>query len=361
LILSQIKAFNFRNYDELTIDFEEKKNINIIISANGMGKSNLLELIYYFSYLRPFRNVLDREIVKKGKNFFFIECQIKKEQSLQTISVKYHKTKEIYFNKKKIKKFSDILGKLLTVLFCNEDLFIINGPPIVKRKFFDLFFSTMDTAYLYNLKKYQLIIKNKNVLLKKNNGFDLIKVYNQQLTPVVHEIIQTRTELINKINSEFQEIYQSLGNYKDKVKLVYQNCFGTRDISADIILQKLNQSLKNDIDAGYATLGPHRDNYYYFMNGISFAKYASFGQTRLAALVVKIIQAKFYKSVFQIDPILLLDDVILELDKIKQTSFIDYIANFHQIFLTVTSRDYLKLFKNKENINEIQVEHGKIL
>jgi DNA replication and repair protein RecF len=114
------------------------------------------------------------------------------------------------------------------------------------------------------------------------------------------------------------------------------------------------------MEYGFSLTGPHKDNYLFLINGISFSKYASFGQTRLAALVLKIVQTEFFRNAFNTIPVLLLDDVILELDGEKQRRFIDKISEYQQIFITLTNIDYGKLFNRSEFIKDIEVVNGQI-
>ena len=253
-----------------------------------------------------------------------------------------------------------MLGKLISVLFCNEDIFIINGAPNIKRKFFDIFISVIDINYLYCLKKYQEIIRQKNFILKGNKNIDLINVYNQQLAPIIFYIQQKRNVIIEQINKRFQEDFYQLGLFTDKVKIIYISSFKSIDDNEEKIYLKLTENINKELNLSYSLYGVHRDQYLFLINGIAFNKYASLGQTRLCALVLKLIQGEYYKEFFNIPPVLLLDDVILELDKEKQKRFIEKISSYKQMFFTFTNKEYLNLFKNKDFINEIEVENGTI-
>ena len=166
MYIKSIHPINFRNYKELNLEFDNKRPINLLVAPNGSGKSNLLEMIYYLTYLRPFRNLLYSDLIYKNSYFFLINGNFLKNDIQTSISIKYSKNKEICIDNKKIKKHSDVIGLLLSVLFSNDDIFIISGSPMVRRKFFDMFISVIDRSYLLNLKKYQILLKNKNHILK---------------------------------------------------------------------------------------------------------------------------------------------------------------------------------------------------
>ena len=360
MIIDKLIAQNFRNYKNLDLLFNRNKPINVIISPNGMGKSNLLELIYYFSYIRSFRNLYDKELIKKGNKSFFIECEYNNNQIDNKITIKYHKRKEIFINNKKVYKFSEVLGKLVTVLFCNEDIFIINGSPFIRRKFFDLLISTIDNKYLHYLRKYQELLKQKNFILKNKSNDDLLPVYNTQISQIILYIQKKRDEIITEINKIFQEVFSSIGLFDDKVKIVYSPSIKTSKDDHNEIIKFYNDNLNKELEYGFSIYGPHRDNYIFLINGIIFSKYASLGQTRLASIVLKFSQSEYYKKIFNIAPILLLDDVILELDTERQKRVLDKISDYQQMFITVTDKKYIKLFNNIDNINQIEIEKGQI-
>jgi len=362
VFLERIIAKNFRNYSDLDLNLKKDKHLNIINSPNGMGKSNLLEIIYYLCYFRSFRNASDKELIKKGESFYFIQGIYSNNNIKNDIKIKYSIKKNILYNDKNVRRYSELFGSLLSVLFCNEDIFIINGPPSIKRKFFDIFISIIDKKYLDCLKKYYSILKQKNFLLKQNNNVDLIKIYNIQLAKIIVYIIKCRQNLIENINNIFVEKFQEIGLFKEKVKIIYLPSIKEMNNidNESIVLNILDKNLKKELNFGYSLIGPHRDNYIFLMSGIPFQKFASFGQTRLAALVLKLVKTEYLIKEFNIYPILLLDDVILELDREKQRRFINIISDYNQIFITLSNNEYIDLFLKKSDINNIEVLNGKI-
>lgn len=282
MIIKNIFASNFRNYESLELHFDPLKPINLIHSPNGMGKTNLLEIIYYLSYLRSFRSVQDSELIRKGSSFFFIEGNFDIDKINNKISVKMHEKKEVSINGKKVKKYSEILGKLLSVLFCNEDIFIINGSPLIRRKFFDTFISVIDYQYLHFLNKFQTVLKQKNFILKNGLKGDLIDVYNLQLSTFINYIQNKRKTVIEEINTIFQEYFNKIGIYKEKVKIVYSPSLKIDQCDEEKIYNILNENHKKETEYKYSLFGSHRDNYIFLINGIPFSRYASLGQIRLA-------------------------------------------------------------------------------
>ena len=355
MFIEKIYLNNFRNHENINLEFNKFCPINIIIAPNGTGKSNLLEAIYYLSYLRPFRNVSDAELIKKGSNSFSLAGKFIKNNISTDINIKYSKTKEILLNNKKIKKHSEILGLIITVLFCNDDIFIINGNPLLRRRFFDMFISILDKTYLFALKKYQVIIKQRNYILKNNTNFDMLDVYDFQLSQCIEYITKKRIEIVQIVSSLFQQIYQEIGCFKDKTKIIFQSSL--QSDNKDEILKKLKELRKKDIENGFTSFGSHKDSYLFLLNGINFSKYASFGQTRLASLVLKLAQIEIFEKSLKINPILLLDDVVLELDLERQKRFISFLSKkTKQMFITITDEEKFNFFNsNKEFINKIEL------
>lgn len=362
MFLSNISVSFFRNYSDLNLNFDLDKNINVIIAKNGMGKSNLLEIIYYLSHVRPFRNVTDSDLIKNGNDSFNLNCEFYYHQFRNNINIKYKnkQKKEILLNNKKVHNHSEILGKMISVLFSNDDLKIITGSPSERRRFFDIFFSILSSDYLAYLKQYKSIIKQKNYLLK-NYDYNMIKIYNTQLSNVIFNLNLIRNKFVNEINNLYSEYYNKIGKYKKNIKIVINNSINKEILeNIDSINNFFNNKIAYEKEKGYSYYGYHRDDINFKIDGYYFNKYASLGQIRLAALVIKIIQAKMYEKKYNAKPILLLDDVILELDPEKQSKFINFIGSESQFFLTVTDEKFLDFVNDKNKLNIIRINDGKI-
>ncbi len=361
MFITNFSCSNFRNYEYTNINFKKNENINIIVAPNGMGKSNLLEAFYYLSYVRPFRQVNDKDLIMKKKDFFSLHCNYEKNNIKGSIEINYkNDKKEIIIDKKKALKHSEILGQLLSVLFSNDDIFIISGAQSIRRRFFNMFFSVIDPLYLLYLRKYDHLIKQKNTILR-NKNFDLLYIFDEQIAETINYLQNKRNELILIINDMFMKSFEEIGFFNEKVKLKYSPSIKLNEISKENIYEKLVNQKKIDIEKGFSTIGSQKDDYLFYINNIDFIKYGSFGQLRLASLIIKNVQAQFYKKYFNTEPVFLLDDVILELDKERQSKFINYIGNNNQLFITVTDKKYSDIFNNEKALNIIEVVNGKIL
>ena len=170
MILNKLKALNFRNYKTLDLSFDKERNINLIVAKNGMGKSNMLEMLYYLSHLRAFRNATDKDLILHGQKNFQLFCEYENKEIHGNVSVKFSGKKEILLNEKRITKHSEILGKLQTVFFGSNDISIISGAPAERRVYFDIFLSILDYDYLVALRTYNLLIKQKNAAIKSKRN-----------------------------------------------------------------------------------------------------------------------------------------------------------------------------------------------
>lgn len=357
MFINYLNLRNFRNFDNLEKAFDPNNNINVLIAPNGMGKSNLLESIYYLSYLRSFRNVSDKELIRKGEKNFFLHGKFFGKEMTDDVKIQFNSKKEIFYNDKKIQKHSEIISKILTVIFSIEDVNIITGNPAIRRRYFDMFFSIIDNNYMYQLRTCFHILKQKNVLLKQKNRDSLLDVYDKQLS-VCMEYIQTkRRKMIEEINDVFQINYQEIGCFNEKTKILYLPSIKSNN--SDDISKDLLNVRNRDYEYGFSTSGIHKDNYLFLLNGVNFSKYASYGQIRLASLVLKYIQNLFFLKKYNEYPILLLDDVIIELDRIRQNKFIKSIIDKNQIFITIANKENISYIYDTKKVNEIRINNGK--
>ena len=360
MTLTKLQAINFRNYKKLDLSFDVEKNINLIVAKNGMGKSNLLEMLYYLSHLRAFRSATDKDLILHGHNHFQLFCDYEKKGIHGSVNIKYSGKKDILLDGKKIIKHSELLGKLQTVLFGSNDIFIISGTPNERRVFFDIFLSILDYDYLVALRTYGLLLKQKNATLK-NKRNDILCFFDKQIADVAFVLMAKRAALVQKVSLLFSELFKKIGLFKDEAILKYNSSYNRFFSSSSELLDYILYQDKYDIEKGYCLQGPHKDNYYFILNNTIFSKYASLGQIRLGALILKLVQAICYSEKFKTPPILLLDDVILELDSEKQKKFLSEICDKYQLFITVTDEKYKDFFINQSKVEIIKVCNGSIL
>ena len=353
--LLKIHATDYRNYKSINIDIDPTGKYFIIKANNGSGKTNLLELIYYFTYFKSFRNTADSDLILHGSKQFMIEIVYEDDGITDNIVIAYDgNRKKITNNDKKLTKLSDLFSRFISVIFSATDIEIITGSPITRRNFFNMFFSLIDSIYFNDIKTYAAVLKQKNFILKNKTDINLLDIYNKQLSDIIYRITQSRQKYITEVRNRFIKQYNELGEFNKKVDIRYVPSLSAEK-SADDIYKMLCQKKEDELNVGYALCGSHRDSYHFYMNGRLFSRYASFGQCRLAALIIKLIQAQYTAEIKKTMPVLLFDDVILELDEIRKRKIVNCIREYNQMFITFTEDIFIDLFDEKEYIRMIDL------
>ena len=337
MIVKSLELSNFRNYENVFIEFHD--GVNILYGDNAQGKTNVLESIYLCSTTKSHRGSKDKEIVKFGENEGHIRCLFEKSEVDYQIDMhlRTDKSKGIAVNGLKLKKAAEMLGIANVILFSPEDLAIIKNGPSDRRRFVDSELCQLDKVYLYNLTNYNKIVNQRNNLLKDimyhPELTDTLDVWDSQLISLGTKIIDRRTLFVNQINEIIYDIHKSLSGGKEKLRIKY-------DPNVEIIEyeQKLIRNREKDIKYKLTSVGPHRDDFIFYINDMDTKKYGSQGQQRTAALSLKLAEIKLVEKLTGNIPILLLDDVLSELDSNRQNFLLNSIGDI-QTIITCTGLD----------------------
>ena len=344
MYIKEIELKNFRNYEEIKLNFHEK--VNFFIGNNAQGKTNLLEGIYISSFGRSFRLGKDNQMIKFGEKFCRSKIiAVRDEQDISVEIIIGENEKGVKINGAKIKKTAELLENILIVVFSPEDLKIIKGDPEKRRRFMDRELSQIRPSYYVDLFSYRRALMQRNALLKESkatpNDFD---IWNIELAEYGTKVILKRKDFIEKINKISREIHSSITNEKESLEVIYDSfvpCEENVSVKENFLL-KLEQTLKKDMFKGNTETGPHRDDLEIRINGIDIRKYGSQGQQRTAALSLKLAELKLIKEETDEEAILLLDDVLSELDSERQNYLINALKDT-QLFITATEiNDNLK-------------------
>ncbi len=350
MIIERIELDNYRNYNELNIEFDS--NTNILYGDNAQGKTNILEAIYVACTTKSHRGSKDKEIIKFDQEEAHIKLTVKKRDIPYRIDmhIKKNKSKGIAINGVPIKKASELFGIVNVVLFSPEDLNIIKNGPSERRRFIDMELCQLDKVYLYNLINYNKIILQRNRLLKElsfnNNAqlFETLDIWDMQLSEYGSKIIVRRLEFINQINEIIFDIHNKLSDGKEQLIINYEPC-----ISDNNIYQELVRTREKDIRFKTTSVGPHRDDIGFYIHDIDVRRFGSQGQQRTAALSLKLSELELVKSITNDTPILLLDDVLSELDSNRQNHLLSSLNNI-QTVITCTGLD--DFIENRFKINK---------
>ena len=376
MYLKHFIAQNYRNLEQLDVDFDP--NVNIFIGQNAQGKTNLLEAIYFLALTRSHRTSSDKELIAFGKDFANISGHVYKSQvdvSLRVLLSK--KGKKVWINRVEQAKLSKYVGQLNAILFSPEDLDLIKGAPSLRRRFMDQEFGQINAEYLYFAGKYKQVLQQKNNYLKQlasGAAHDtlFLDVLSDQLAGVAAEVIVRRFKFLKFLDHYAQNAYTSISSSNEKLKINYRP--SVRDITEDddveIVYQKLLASFQKNKQMELlkkTTLsGPHRDDIEFELDGKDAHLYGSQGQQRTIALSVKLAEIQLVHHLTSEYPLLLLDDVMSELDHSRQSALLNYIHGKTQTFITTTDLEGIsweiikkpKVYRIKSG--KIYLEEGKI-
>lgn len=349
MMIKQLELSNFRNYEFLTIDFS--KGTNILYGDNAQGKTNILEAIYISSTTRSHKGSKDKDMIRFENEEAHIRTYLQKDE--EEIRVDMHlrnnKSKGIAINHQRIKKAADLLGLLNIVFFSPEDLNIIKNGPSERRKFADMELCQLDRFYLYDLNNYNKIVNQRNKLLKDMSYHpdlkETISIWDSQLLSFGSKIIGRRYSFVEQLNEIIESIHQKLSGGREKLSIYYEP-----DTKIEDFEEKLKNNQEKDIRLKQTTVGPHRDDFSFFINGVDVRKFGSQGQQRTAALSLKLSEIELVKKITKDTPILLLDDVLSELDGNRQNFLLNSIGDI-QTIITCTGLD--EFVNNRFEIDKI--------
>ena len=353
--LSKIKIRNFRNYDFLEMVFE--KGINYLCGSNGVGKTNLIEAIYYISNLESFRTNEDKLLIKEDKKEFFIEGKINNEDYSLLVN---KDTKLLSVDGIVYKKYREYLGKANVIEFIPEEVYLLKDFPKDRRKFLDKEISKVNKKYLNDLLIYNKLLKQRNDLLKKDDNYkdQLLNVIDEKMSELQVTIINERNSFLNEIEQNINEFNSSL-NKTYKFKIVYQGCF--EKVDKNEILEKYKQSLNKDKEKMITSLGIHKDDFKIYVNDNDASTYCSQGEQRFIILLIKLALLDLINKKNNDYPILVLDDVFSELDELKKREIYEIIKKFDQVFITGCETKDIMIIENvhKYEIKENQIKRIK--
>lgn len=321
---------NFRNLQNAAIDLLSKEVY--FIGENGQGKSNILESLYMAAYGASFRTRNDAEMIRSGEN----ECGIRalfRDEGGRTHAI--HLTlrdgkKKIEKNAKAIHDRKELVDTIPCVLFNHDDLDFVIGAPDRRRFFIDQSLSMYDSVYIDVLRAYKKILRSRNLVLK-NADPAVLDALDAQLAEVGIDVVARRTKTIRSFNQVFTRLYREVCGI-DGVVIDYSPSW--KHDSPDSARVHLAERREYDIRMCTTMSGPHRDRIRFFRDGKPFVPTASMGQRRLLALLLRTAQAQFYTEITGRSPVLLMDDVLLELDPEKRQRFTAILPAYDQLFCT---------------------------
>lgn len=357
MIIRSIELRNFRNYENLDLHLDQ--GTNILYGDNAQGKTNILEAAYVSGTTKSHKGTRDKEMIRFGEEEAHIRTIVEKNEKQYQIDMHLRKNgaKGVAVNKIPIKKASDLFGILNIVFFSPEDLNIIKNGPSERRRFIDLELCQLDKLYLSDLSRYNKTLNQRNKLLKdicyRQELMDTLPVWDAQLLEYGCRIIKRRKKFVEDLSGIITAIHSNISGGKENLALKYES--NTDDA---IFEDELLKARQKDLKLCQTTVGPHRDDLLFSIDGVDIRKFGSQGQQRTSALSLKLSEIDLVKNSIHSTPVLLLDDVLSELDSSRQNFLLNSIKDI-QTIITCTGLE--EFVKNRFHINKIfQVIAGKV-
>ncbi|MEN8744993.1 MAG: DNA replication and repair protein RecF [Polaribacter sp.] len=338
MYLQKLSLINFKNIESQSFDFQEK--INCFVGQNGVGKTNVLDAIYYLSFAKSYFNAVALQNIRHGEGFFMVEGDYYLNDRNEKIicSLKRGQKKVLKRNGKSYEKFSEHIGQLPLVIISPADRDLVTEGSDTRRKFMDGVISQQNKSYLKDLISYNKVLSQRNALLKyfaANRTFDALNlnVYDEQLSEYGARIYEVRKLFLAEFIPIFNEKYQVISGNKEIVNLKYKSQL--HDFSMQALLKN---SLEKDKIIQYTTSGIHKDDLSFEIDNYAIKKFGSQGQQKSYLIALKLAQFEFIKQQSKVTPILLLDDIFDKLDESRVSQIIALVSKdtFGQIFITDT-------------------------
>ena len=342
--LNEISLRSFRNYDEVTVDFEP--GVNLIVGDNAQGKTNLLEAISYLGSGKSFRAQKTGEMIRFGADFAEIKGIVhaqERQQELRWVLFSGSRPRQIWRNGAKKKTTAEIAGVLPTVLFCPEDLMVLKTGAAQRRRLGDHALCALRPNYDAALTEYNRILEQKSRILKdhfENPGLlEILPEYNTRLCQVGALLISYRARFYESLGKAAGKYHGQFSGFAEEFTLDYKTVSTVTDPFASIpkltedLTEHLQRHYRAELESGQCLTGPHKDDFTVSLSGIDLKAYGSQGQTRTAAISLKLAQRELMGREWGEEPVLLLDDVLSELDPGRQDFVLNQIVS-GQVFIT---------------------------
>lgn len=335
--LAHLRLRDFRNYARLDAAFAP--GFHLLLGDNAQGKTNILEAIYLMATLRSFRGVGGAQMIRHGQKGYFVGGKVV-GQGEHEIKIYWSASeRKLSLDGQPVRRLTDYLGVLRTVVFCTEDLQLVKGTGRSRRRFLDLLLSQTHPTYLPLLQRYAQALRSRNALLKQRVVDEAaLDSFSHELIKLGAELIRMRHELVPRLSPLARLAYRRISREAEELRLEYQP-----SVKKDFALE-LAQARPRERTYRSTLIGPHRDELQFFLNDRSAAQFGSEGQKRALAIALKMAQAEYLTGIHGSPPILLIDDVMGELDVKRRSGFLPLLERAHhargQVFMTCTEENW---------------------
>lgn len=337
--LAQLKLRDFRNYGRMDAVFTP--GFHLLLGDNAQGKTNILEAIYLLATFRSFRGVGSAQMIRHGQKGYFVGATVVSQGENEIRMYWSPAERSLSLNGQPVRRLTDYLGVLRTVVFCTEDLQLVKGPGRGRRRFLDLLLSQTVPGYLALLQRYTRAVRSRNALLKQSFiDPQALDAFSREVVSTGHEIIKHRGEVIPKFTPLARLAYRRISNAAEELRLEYRP-----SVKGDFAVE-LAQSRDRERTFRSTIIGPHRDELSLLLNDQLAAQFGSEGQKRTLVTALKMAQAEYLTGLHGSPPILLIDDIMGELDVRRRAGLLPLLERSHvaggQVFMTATEENWPK-------------------
>ena len=343
MILTKLSILNYKNIREATLELSPK--MNCFIGSNGVGKTNVLDAVYYLSFCRSASNPIDSQVIRHDEPFCMLEGSYQSEDGQElsvSVAMKRGVKKHFKRNKKEYKRLSEHIGLIPLVVVSPSDTLLIEGGSEERRRLMDIVISQYDRPYLAHLSRYNNALAQRNSLLKMEDQTpdpQLMQIWEEQMAEEGEQLYQRRKTFVEELTPVFQEYYEQISQGREQVGLRYvSHC------QRGPLLEVIQRDRQKDLAVGYSLHGVHRDDLEFTLAGHQMKREGSQGQSKTYVTSLKLAQFDFLKrTASQTTPLLLLDDIFDKLDTQRVEQIVHLVSgnSFGQIFITDTNRDHL--------------------
>ncbi len=348
-MISKLGLENFRNFERLDLLFQAPSVI--LTGANGQGKTSVLEAVYYLANLRSFRTAKNREMRKIGTDFFRLNCTVTGGKWDSVLRIENTDIRRFSIDGISVSKASDFTGKFRTVAFLPDDIDIIGGTSMLRRRFFDMFISMMDRNYFIALQQYCAALKERNFLLKSNScELAVLKAFHPILSENGSFIVKRRLEYMKILSDSMKMIFEEIRPEFSSFSIRMRTSGETE--TPETFLNRLNERIESDKERGYTTFGPHLDDFDFIANGKNLRIFGSNGQKRITSFALKMAEFDIVSAGEEANKntIVIVDDATGDLDFRTKSAFFDKIRNAGQLFFAFTDIEQNPLFARSQII-----------
>lgn len=362
--LKDLHLINFKNYEETEVTLSD--GVNCFVGSNGSGKTNILDAVYYLSMCKSYLNVLDRQNIRFGEQFFSIRGEWERDdQSIEIhCAVKQGSKKVFRKNKKEYEKLADHIGQFPVVMISPYDRDLISEGSELRRKWMDGIISQFDRKYLEDIQRYGRVLEQRNALLRNMYDHGLfdresIEVWNVQLCNLGKSIHEKRQRFIEEFLPVFRERYNYIGQEDEAVGLEYRSQL--HEMSMEDLLIAFE---KKDALSHYSNAGTHKDDLVFTIKGHPIKKFGSQGQQKSFIIALRLAQYEWLKQHLGVNPVLLLDDIFDKLDQRRVKKLLQLVSDhyFGQVLVTDTDLERLRSIfsENEIGLRIFEVNEGAV-